>query len=127
MSKQDAGRRVMRDILGVEYMDRRDRSRNDFNAPLRDFSEESCFGGAWSQEDLPRRTRSLLCLVMLTALGRTQEFRIHVGAALNNGCTVEEIRAALFQATIYCGLPAGNESFRIAEEVLRERGALPSA
>jgi 4-carboxymuconolactone decarboxylase len=125
MSRQEDGRQIMREILGADYMDRRDRTRNAFNAPLRDFSEESCFGGAWAQEALPRRTRSLLCLVMLTALGRTTEFRIHVNAALNNGCTIEEIQAALFQATIYCGLPAGNESFRIAEEVLRERGALP--
>jgi 4-carboxymuconolactone decarboxylase len=125
MSKQEAGKQIMREVLGTDYMDRREKSRNSFNAPLRDFSEESCFGGAWSSDALPRQTRSLLCLVMLTALGRTNEFRIHVGAALNNGCTVEEIRSALFQATIYCGLPAGNESFRIAEEVLRERNALP--
>ena len=98
----------MREIIGSEYADRRDKSRNNFNSPLRDFSEESCFGGVWADDTLPRKTRSLLCLVMLTALGRTTEFRIHVGAALNNGCTAEEIRSTLLQATIYCGLPAGN-------------------
>ena len=126
MSKQEAGKQIMREILGTDYIERRDKTRNTFNAPLRDFSEESCFGGAWAHDDLPRKTRSLLCLVMLTALGRTNEFRVHVGAALSNGCTLEEIRGALFQATIYCGLPAGSESFRIAEEVLRERNVLPA-
>jgi 4-carboxymuconolactone decarboxylase len=127
MTKQESGRRIMREIIGSEYADRRDKSRNNFNSPLRDFSEESCFGGVWADDTLPRKTRSLLCLVMLTALGRTTEFRIHVGAALNNGCTAEEIRSTLLQATIYCGSPAGNESFRIAEEVLSERNMLPTS
>jgi len=126
MSRREVGREIMNAVLGKDYMARRDTTRNTFNAPLRDFSEESCFGGAWARPGLPRKTRSLLCLVMLTSLGRTAEFRIHVGAALNNGCTAEEIQEALYQAAIYCGLPAANESFRIAEEVLRERDMLPA-
>ncbi|MCC7272840.1 MAG: carboxymuconolactone decarboxylase family protein [Alphaproteobacteria bacterium] len=126
MSKQETGRQIMREVLGTSYMERRDQSTNDFNAPLRRFSEESCFGEVWSRPGLPRTVRSLLCVVMLTALGRTAEFRIHVGAALNNGCTPEEIQEAIYQAAVYCGLPAANESFRIAEEVLRERNALPA-
>ncbi|MCP1337037.1 carboxymuconolactone decarboxylase family protein [Futiania mangrovi] len=122
MDKREAGRQVMREVLGEGYLERRDASTNSFNAPLRRFSEESCFGESWSRPGLARPVRSLLCLVMLTALGRTAEFRIHVGAALNNGCTPEEIQEAIYQAAVYCGLPAAVESFRIAEEVLRERG-----
>ena len=122
MDKRDAGRQIMSEVLGSDYLARRDATTNSFNAPLRRFSEECCFGEAWSRPGLARPVRSLLCLVMLTALGRTAEFRIHVGAALNNGCTPEEIQEAIYQAAVYCGLPAAVESFRIAEEVLRERG-----
>ncbi|MGE0715045.1 MAG: carboxymuconolactone decarboxylase family protein [Alphaproteobacteria bacterium] len=127
MSKRDNGRKIMNEILGTAYMDRRDQSTNPFNAPVRQFSEESCFGEIWSRPGLPRKTRSLLCLVMLTALGKMHEFRIHVGAALNNGCTPEEIQEAIYQAAVYCGLPAAIDAFRNAEEVLRERGVLPAA
>ncbi|MEQ9044935.1 MAG: carboxymuconolactone decarboxylase family protein [Sneathiellaceae bacterium] len=126
MDKRETGRQVMNEVLGTAYMERRDQSTNAFNAPLRQFSEEGCFGTVWSRPGLPRKVRSLLCVVMLTALGRTAEFRIHVGTALNNGCTPEEIQEAIFQAALYCGLPAAIESTRIAEEVLRERGLLPA-
>ena len=127
MTKQESGRRIMREIIGSEYADRRDKSRSNFNSPSRDFSAESCFGGVWADDTLPRKTRSLLCLLMLTSLGRPTEFRVHVGAALNNGCTEEEIRSTLLQATIYCGLPVGNERFRIAEEVLSARSILSTS
>ena len=125
MDKRETGRQVMNEVLGVDYMSRRDQSTNGFNAPLRQFSEEACFGTIWSRPGLPRQTRSLLCLAMLTALGRAPELRIHVNAALNNGCTPEEIQEALYQTAAYCGLPAAIESFRVAEDVLRERGVLP--
>ena len=125
MDKRETGRQVMNEVLGVDYMTRRDQSKNAFNAPLRQFSEEACFGTIWSRPGLPRQTRSLLCLVMLTALGRAPELRIHVNAALNNGCTPEEIQEALYQTAAYCGLPAAIESFRVAEDVLRGRGVLP--
>jgi 4-carboxymuconolactone decarboxylase len=73
---------------------------------------------------LKRKTRSLLCVAMMIALNRQHELRIHVGTALNNGATADEIREVLLQSIIYCGLPAGLEGFRVAEEVLSARNML---
>ncbi len=122
--KREAGRAIMQKALGEEYMKKRDASTNSFNAPLRRFSEENAFGDVWSRPGLPHKVRSMLCLVMLTALNRPHEIRIHVNSAINNGCTVEEIQEALYQTVVYCGLPATIDSFRVAEEVLKERGLL---
>ena len=107
---------IMREVLGDEYIERRAASTNDFNAPLRRFSEESCFGDIWSRPGLERKVRSMLCLAMLTALNRPFEIRMHVNSALNNGCTVDEIQEALLQTVAYCGIPACIDSFRVAEE-----------
>jgi len=82
-----------------------------------------CWGAVWTRPGLDRRTRSLINLGMLTALGRMHEFRAHVRGAVNNGCTTEEIRETLLQATVYCGAPAGLESFREAQAVLDELAA----
>ena len=114
----------MREALGDEYFERREASTNSFNAPLRRFSEEACFGTIWSRPGLPRKVRSMLCLAMLTALNRPHEIRMHVVSALNNGCTVEEIQEVLLQTTAYCGLPAAIDSVRVTEEVLRDRGLI---
>lgn len=122
--QRETGRNIMREVLGEGYFDRREASTNPFNAPLRRFSEESCFGTIWSRPSLPRKVRSMLCLAMLTALNRPHEIRMHVVSALNNGCTVEEIQEVLLQSAAYCGLPAAIDSGRVAEEVLRERGAI---
>ena len=84
---------------------------------------EYCWGAVWTRPGLDRRTRSLINLGMLTALGRMHEFRAHVRGAVNNGCTTEEIRETLLQATVYCGAPAGLESFREAQVVLDELAA----
>ncbi|TDR84511.1 carboxymuconolactone decarboxylase family protein [Enterovirga rhinocerotis] len=120
--KRDIGRRLLMKIIGQEYFTCRDASTNSFNQDLRRLSEEYCFGEIWSRPGLPPSTRSLLCIGMLAALGKTSELRLHVGGALNNGCSVDEIKEILLQATIYCGLPTGVEATRIAEEVLKERG-----
>ena len=122
--RQEAGRQIMREVLNTEYFERREATTNHFNAPIRKFSEENCFGEIWARPGLERKTRSMLCLAMLTALNRPHEIRIHVNTALNNGCTIEEIQEVLYQTVAYCGLPACIDSFRIAEEVLKERGLL---
>ncbi|MCC6532622.1 MAG: carboxymuconolactone decarboxylase family protein [Burkholderiales bacterium] len=114
----------MLDILGERYVEQRDRSSNDFNRPLRDISVEFGFGAIWARPGLERKFRNLLCLAMLTALNRPEEIRIHVGLALNHGASVEEVREALLQTVWYCGYPAAAQSFKLAEEVLRERGLL---
>lgn len=121
---RETGRNIMREALGEAYFERREASTNSFNAPLRRFSEEACFGTIWSRPGLPRKVRSMLCLAMLTALNRPHEIRMHVVSALNNGCTVDEIQEVLLQSTAYCGLPAAIDSVRVAEEVLRERGLI---
>lgn len=117
-----AGRRMMQDILGNAYMAARDQNTNRFNAPLRRFSEEACYGTLWTREALPPKVRSLMCLGMLTALNRPHEIAIHVRGALNTGCSVDEIQEALLHAVAYCGIPAVIDAFRIAEQVLREEG-----
>lgn len=119
---KERGREIMAEVIGQDYFDKREASTNSFNADARRLSEEYCFGTIWDRPGLPRKTRSMLCLATLTALNRGTEFRAHVNGALNNGCTVEEIKEVLLQQIIYCGLPAGLESIRIAEEVFTARG-----
>lgn len=126
-AQRQAGRRAMAEIMGEAIMRRRDASTNAFNAPLHQLSEVQAYGDVWSRPGLPRSTRSLLTLVMLTALGREKELHNHVHGALNNGCTVQEIQEALYQSATYCGIPAAIEAFQAAEAVLAERGLLPPA
>ena len=118
------GRALLGEVIGAEYLARRDASTNDFNAPLRRFSETYAFGDIWSRPGLERKVRSMLCMAMLTALGKPEELKLHVNSAINNGCTVEEIREVLYQTVAYCGIPATIEAFKVAEAVLRERGLL---
>ncbi len=113
---------ILRQVVGDEFFEKRKNSMNGFNQDVRMLSEEYCFGEIWTRPGLPPKLRSLICLGMLTALNRSVELRIHIGGALNNGCTPEEIKEALLQTVIYCGLPAGVDALRTAEDVFRERG-----
>jgi 4-carboxymuconolactone decarboxylase len=117
------GLATRREVLGDEHVDRSLGSATEFTAIAQDFVTEYCWGDVWTRPGLDRRTRSLINLGMLTALNRMHEFRVHVRGAVNNGCTVEEIRETLLQAIVYCGAPAGLESFRQAQEVLDEIAA----
>lgn len=121
---RETGRTILREVVGETYFDKREASTNAFNADARRLSEEYCFGDIWARPGLERKTRSLLCIATMVALNRQHELRIHVGTALNNGATPEEIKEVLLQSIIYCGLPAGLEGFRVAEEVLRERNLI---
>lgn len=116
------GRKILKDLFGQESLERRDGSTNAFNRDVRNLSDEYCFGEIWSRPGLDMKTRSLVCLSMLTALNRAGPVREHVKGALSNGCTVEEIKEVFLQAVIYCGLPAGSESISIAESVFAEKG-----
>ena len=87
-NKRDTGRLIMKEVLGEHYFALRDASTTAFNRPLREFSEENCFGDVWNRPGLERKTRSLILIGMLTALNRVTEMRIHVCAAINNGCTM---------------------------------------
>lgn len=116
------GSRVRREVLGDAHVDRSLAQATAFSLPLQELVTEYCWGTVWARPGLPRSTRSLLTLVMLTALGRVQELRLHVRGALNNGVTPSEIREALLQAAVYCGVPAALEAFRGAEEILAAEG-----
>jgi len=119
----EAGMQVRRDVLGAEHVERSMANASEFAMPMQELVTEYCWGRVWTRPGLDRRTRSLLNLGMLTALNRMHEFGVHVRGAVNNGCTVDEIREVLLQTAVYCGVPAALESFRVAERVLAELAA----
>jgi 4-carboxymuconolactone decarboxylase len=117
---------IRREVLGAEYVDTAMAKADDFMMAFQRATTSWAWGWAWGDPTLDRKTRSLLNLAMLTALNRTPEVKIHVKAALTNGVTVDEIKAALLHATAYCGIPAGLDSFKAAHEVLLKEGVLPA-
>jgi 4-carboxymuconolactone decarboxylase len=118
----ERGLALRREVLGPEYVDKSLQSANDFMMSFQRITTEWCWGYAWGRPGLDKKTRSLLNLAMLTALNRAPEIRLHVRGAINNGVTVEEIKEALLHATIYCGIPAGLDAFKAANDVLKEMG-----
>jgi 4-carboxymuconolactone decarboxylase len=123
----ERGLSLRRQVLGAEYVDRSMASANDFMMAFQRITTEWCWGYAWGRDTLDLKTRSLLNLAMLTALNRAAEIRLHVRGAINNGVTVEEIREVLLHATVYCGIPAGLDAFKAANEVLTEMGLTKKA
>ena len=119
--RYEQGMKVRRDVLGDVYVDKSLQNRNAFNEEFQDLITRYAWGEIWSRPGLPRQTRSLITLAMTVALNRGDEFRMHVRAALNNGVTREEIREVLLQTAIYCGVPAANGAFHIAQEVFSEQ------
>jgi 4-carboxymuconolactone decarboxylase len=120
----ETGRAVIRELMGEEFLQRRDARRNSFNGIVQDYSDEVCFGRVWSRKGIDHKQRSIINIAMLVALNRLAPLRTHVEGALNNGCTVEELQEILLQAAVYCGLPAAVDAFRVAEEILKARGML---
>ena len=116
-TKQE-GVQVRREVMGDAFVDRALNNATEFSQPLQDFVNEHAWGGVWNREGLDRKTRSLITLAALTALKCPQELKGHVRGALNNGCTVEEIREALLHCAVYAGVPAAIDAFRAAQEVI---------
>jgi 4-carboxymuconolactone decarboxylase len=114
------GLAVRRDVLGGDYVDGSLARADDFNAAFQQMTTEVAWGMIWTRPGLPRKTRSLLNLAMLTALNRPHEIKLHVKGALNNGVTREEISEVFLQAGVYCGVPAAIDAFRTAKEVFDE-------
>jgi 4-carboxymuconolactone decarboxylase len=114
----ERGREVRGEVLGRSHVERSLANAGSFAKPMQELVTEYCWGTVWSRPGLGRRERSLVNLGMLTALNRSHELGVHVGGALRNGCTVEEIQEALLQAAIYCGVPAAMEAFRVAEAAI---------
>lgn len=122
----DKGLAMRKAVLGDDYVNKSIAAADDFNRPLQELVTSYCWGEVWTRPELPPRTRSLINLAMLTALNRPQELKLHLRGAINNGCSLEEIREVLLQTAIYCGVPAAIDAFRSAREVLTELGKLPA-
>ncbi|MBI3146305.1 MAG: 4-carboxymuconolactone decarboxylase [Pseudogulbenkiania sp.] len=118
--RYDNGMGVRRAVLGDAHVDRTLVKRNDFNGEFQEFITRYAWGEIWTRPGLPRHTRSLITLSMLIALNREDELRMHLRAAFNNGVTRDEIKEVLMQSGIYCGLPAANAAFHLAEAVFAE-------
>jgi 4-carboxymuconolactone decarboxylase len=116
----DKGMAVRRAVLGDEYVDAAIRNADDFNRPLQEMLNEYCWGAVWGREGLPRKTRSMLNLAMISVLNRPHELRAHIRGALRNGVTRAEISEIFLQVMIYAGAPAAVDSFRTAREVFAE-------
>jgi len=116
----DKGREIRSAVLGKEFVDNSFKTADEFNLPLQELVTEYCWGAIWGREELPRKTRSMLNLAMISALNRPHELKAHIKGALVNGVTPVEIREVLLQVAIYCGVPAAVDSFRIARETFAE-------
>ena len=123
----DKGLPIRREVLGADYVDASMAKADDFMMAFQRATTAIAWGWAWGDDTLDRKTRSLINLAMLTALNRAPEIKLHVKGALNNGVTVEEIKATLLHATAYCGIPAGLDAFKAAHEVLIREGAIAGA
>ncbi|MBS7699991.1 MULTISPECIES: carboxymuconolactone decarboxylase family protein [unclassified Chelatococcus] len=119
----DTGLEIRKAVLGAEFVEKSFASADDFNRPMQELTTEYCWGAVWGRDTLDRRTRSLLNLAMISALNRPHELKMHVKGALRNGVSKEEIREVFLQVAIYCGIPAGVDSFRIAREAFAELDA----
>ena len=122
----ERGLKLRREVLGASYVDASIAGADEFMSAFQRITTEWCWGYAWGRPGLNLKTRSMLNLAMLTALNRAAEVKLHVRGAINNGVTVDEIKEVLLHATVYCGIPAGLDAFKAANEVLKEMGKLPA-
>jgi 4-carboxymuconolactone decarboxylase len=111
---------VRREVLGDEHVDAAVERTSDFTADFQDLINRYAWGEIWARPGLDRRTRSAITLTALVALGRFDELAMHVRAALRNGLTRDEIKEVLLQSAIYCGVPAANAAFAVAQRVLED-------
>jgi 4-carboxymuconolactone decarboxylase len=119
-SRFAAGMGVRRAVLGDEHVDKAQASADQFSAEFQDLITRYAWGEIWTRPGLARATRSLLVIAILVALNRGEELRLHIRASINNGVTREEIKEVLLQCAIYCGVPAANSAFHIAQSVFDE-------
>ncbi len=112
------GLRMRKQVMGDTFVEKAFASVDSFTAPLQEFVTRNAWGTVWCREGLDLKTRSLITVAMLTALGKQHELKGHVRGALNNGATLTEIQEVLLHASIYCGVPAAVEAFRSAAEVV---------
>ncbi len=115
--RYDKGMAVRRAVLGDAHVDRAEANRSALNTEFQDLITRYAWGEIWTRPGLPRHTRSLLTIMAMVALNREEELALHLRAAANNGVTRDDIKEVLLQAAIYCGVPAANSAFRLAQEV----------
>lgn len=118
----EKGLTVRREVVGAQYVDKSLAAADDFNMPMQELVTEFCWGSVWTRPGLVRRDRSILNIGMIAALNRPEELALHIRGAINNGVTKNEIRECLLQVAVYCGMPAGLGSFKVAREVFKEMG-----
>ena len=125
--KFEKGLKLRKQVLGAEYVEKSMASADSFSMPMQELSTEYCWGHVWTRPGLALRDRSLINIAMISALNRPHELKLHVKAALNNGLSREEIREVILQVAVYCGVPAGIDSTRIAREAFAEVDAAKQA
>ena len=116
----EKGLAIRKSVLGAEFVEKSIAAADDFNRPLQELTTEYCWGWCWGREGLDKKTRSIINLAMISALNRPHELKMHVKGAIRNGLSKDEIREVLLQVAVYCGIPAGVDSFRIAKEAFTE-------
>ena len=114
------GERIRREVLGDEHVDSAQTNTTDFTREFQEFIQRYAWGEIWARPGLDRRMRSVITLTALTALGHWEELALHIRAARRNGLSDDEIKETLLQCAVYCGLPAANHAFKIANDVLTE-------
>jgi 4-carboxymuconolactone decarboxylase len=117
---EEEGMRIRREVLGDDHVDHAVAGTTDFTRDFQELITRYAWGEVWARPGLDRKTRSAITLTALTALGHHHELAMHLRAALRNGMTVDEIKEVLLQCAVYCGVPAANRAFAIAQEVLDE-------
>ncbi|WP_420472704.1 carboxymuconolactone decarboxylase family protein [Noviherbaspirillum sp. ST9] len=117
------GLRMRKQVMGEDFVEKAFANADEFTMPLQEFVTRNAWGTVWCREGLDLKTRSLITISMLTALGRAHELKGHLRGALNNGATPAEIREVLLHAAVYCGAPLAVDAFRTAQEVMKEAAA----
>ena len=117
----DKGLGIRKAVLGEAYVSNALKNVDSFNAPFQDLLNEYCWGAVWGRDELPRKTRSMLNIAMISILNRPHELKLHIRGALTNGLTKDQIREIFMQVAIYAGVPAGVDAFRQAREVFAEQ------
>ncbi|CAG4922370.1 4-carboxymuconolactone decarboxylase [Paraburkholderia gardini] len=125
--RYEAGLDVRRAVLGEAHVDRSLVNRTELTSEFQNLITRYAWGEIWTREGLPRHTRSLLTIAMMVALNRVEELALHLRAAKNNGVTRDEIKEVLMQTAIYCGVPAANSAFHLADKLFGEEDAAAAA
>ena len=120
----EKGLEMRKQVLGAEYVEKNLAAADDFTRPFQEAMTAWCWGFGWGDEVIDEKTRSMMNLAMIGALGKMTEWELHCNGAIRNGCTLEEIRAIIHVIGIYCGVPQSLECMRVARKVLDEHGML---